>query len=296
MANACDAVTDCENSGEITAEEDAAGIVCIFSDGTLNPGMNDGAITLLRCTNSGKVTSTTKIAGGIAAGCRTGRIADCVNAGPVTAAQEAGGIFAFFQQSAFGEACEVFTISGCENSGRVLSLENAAAGGICGMIYEGETRLVFENCVNSGDVEAGGRENVALSGAEAGGILGEGCVASLEVRGCRNSGAVQGNAVSGGILGRITAARDVEAPLLYLQDCENSGAVCAMDPGGLNQEIYAGGIIGSCREETEDPELFPAFSEVRMEGCKNTGKLGGEHQRAGLVTDDLCASRHSRLE
>ena len=33
------------------------------------------------------------------------------------------------------------------------------------MIYGGTTRLVIENCENSGIVEAGGRTNVIVSGA-----------------------------------------------------------------------------------------------------------------------------------
>ena len=93
---------DCVNAGSITAEDDAAGIVCSFGDGALNPGMNDDTISLLRCINSGSVTSAGGPTGGIAAGCRTGSVVDCINSGRISSPKETGGIFAYFQPGAFG--------------------------------------------------------------------------------------------------------------------------------------------------------------------------------------------------
>lgn len=289
-------LTDCGNSGSITANRDAAGIVCNFNDGALNHSMNDENVKLLRCTNSGEVASATSPAGGIAAGCRTGSVVDCVNSGTVKSPRETGGIFAYFQNSSFGAPCKVFTVSGCENSGMVFSLENYAAGGICGMIYgNSATRLVFENCTNSGSVEAVGQKDVLVSGAEAGGVIGEGSAWTLEVRECRNSGAVRGYASAGGVIGSISPVRDTEDTLLLVAECENSGDIFTVYSGGLTQETYAGGIVGYCAVDMEDGELLPIFDDVQIEKCRHTGTLGGDRETEILCTDDLCASWQSKL-
>lgn len=290
-------ISDCENTGDVTAEDYAAGIVCHFDDGALNPSMNDDTVSLLRCTNSGKITSEKDTAGGIAVSCRTGSIVDCRNTGSVTSPKETGGIFAYFQPAVFGTPCELFTVSGCENSGAILSTANNTAGGICGRIHGGKTtRLLFENCVNSGTVEASGLTDVLVSAAYAGGIIGEGTVSALEVRSCRNLGSVRGYAASGGILGYVSPIREAEETSLLVQDCTNSGSIYTVYPGGLKQEIYAGGIVGDCRLETDDEELLPVFDDLRIENCKNTGKLDGDRDPDILCTDDICASRQSRIQ
>ena len=184
--------------------------------------MNDASVMLLRCTNAGSISSEKDTAGGIAVSCRTGSIADCRNAGSVTSPKETGGILAYFQPGVFGTPCEIFTVSGCENSGAVSSTGNYAAGGICGMIYGEETRLVFENCFNS-------------------------------------------------------------------------GSIYTVFPGGLTQEIYAGGIVGCCPIELPDENLLPLFDDLRIENCESTGKLDGDREPDILCTDDLCGSWQSRL-
>ena len=287
-------VTDCENTGDVTARKYAAGIVCQFSDGALNPGMNDDTVTLLRCANSGKITSEQDVAGGIAASCRTGSIVECRNSGSVTSPKETGGILAYFQHSVFGTPCEQFTISRCENTGTIVSNGNYTAGGICGMTYGAETRLVFENCVNSGSVEAEGLTNTMVSSAYAGGILGEGRISALEIRSCRNSGFVRGYAVSGGILGNASPDPDEEETSLLVQDCANSGSIYTVNPGGMVQEIYAGGIVGHCRMETQDEKLLPTFDDLRIENCVNTGKLDGDRDPDVLRTDDICGNWQDR--
>lgn len=292
-------VVDCVNTGAVTAEDDAAGIVCNFGDGALNHSMNDDTVTLLRCTNSGNITSSTDYAGGIATGCSTGKIVDCVNSGNVTSAKEAGGIFSYFQASAFGAPCELFAVTGCDNTGTIISAENRAAGGICGMITAGKTKVVLEKCTNSGSVEASGKTDVIVSSAEAGGIVGQGSVYHLEVRGCSNTGSIRGYIFSGGILGYVSPAKDVEETVLLVKDCVNSGSVFSIYSGGLAQEVYAGGIMGRCPMQPVvafENATVEAFDDVKIENCKNTGKLGGEQKDKTLCTDDMCASWASELQ
>ena len=292
-------VADCVNNGTVTSEDDAAGIVCNFGDGALNHSMNDDTVTLLRCANSGDITSSKDYAGGIAAGCSTGKVVDCVNTGNVTSAKEAGGIFSYFQPGIFGAPCELFTVTGCQNSGTITSAENCAAGGICGAIATSKTKVVLENCVNSGNVDASGLTDVIVSSAEAGGIVGQGTVCQLEIRNCTNTGSIRGYISCGGVIGYVSPAKEAEKSGLLIRDCVNSGEVFAIYSGGLAQEIYAGGIMGRCPQETvqiAEGMTLAAFDELKIENCKNTGKLGGEPKDKALCTDDLCASWVSELK
>lgn len=287
--SANDGLADCENTGNVSAGGYAAGIACRFGDGALNGGMNEESVALLRCSNSGSVTSEKKPAAGVVVSCRTGRVEGCTNSGEVTSPMETGGIVGYFQQSVFGDPCVEFTVADCENTGTVQSLENYAAGGICGMIYGGSTRICVTGCTNQGTVSAAGRKDVAAGGAEAGGIVGEAMVTQLTVSGCGNSGRVTGCGSAGGIVGRIQPETDTLAgdTAFLAKDCVNSGRIYVMDPGGLYLQISVGGILGFCRFETEDPELLPLFGSVSFENCRSTGPLGGDRGRAEYLQDDL---------
>lgn len=287
IANA--GIAQCENSGTISAYREAAGIVCSFSDGALNHSMNDNTVQLLACTNSGSVTSESRPAGGIAASCRTGSIVDCINSGTISSPWETGGILGYYQNDSFGETCKNFRISGCENSGKVVATAANSAGGICGMIYDNTITVhLIENCVNSGSVVGAGISDAVKNRANAGGILGSGKFLSLEIRGCSNTGSIRGYAVSGGIIGNVSPVKDGENTTLLVADCENSAKIHTVS--SPSQDSYAGGIVGFCRTETEDPELLPVFDEVRIENCKNSGKLDGDRKMGKLYTDNLCAN------
>lgn len=83
---------------------------------------------------------------------------------------------------------------------------------------------------------------------------------------------------------------------LWFEGTFDGGGIYTVYPGGLKQEIYAGGIVGDCRLETDDEELLPVFDDLRIENCKNTGKLDGDRDPDILCTDDICASRQSRIQ
>lgn len=168
--------------------------------------MSDSSIVLARCTNTGDVTSIGtgndigRMAGGIAVSCRGGSVVDCKNEGKVTAGGMAGGIFAYFQPSAFGTPAEQFTVSGCINSGDVLSTD-AAGGGICSTVYGSKTRIVFDNCHNSGSIYANYFEGTMLKMVFVGGMIGS-CTTegnevntgalTLEMVSCENTGTLGG--------------------------------------------------------------------------------------------------------
>ncbi|MBO7252623.1 MAG: hypothetical protein J6V25_08340 [Oscillospiraceae bacterium] len=283
---------NCTNAGAVSARSYAAGIVCRFSDGALNTSMNDTTVQISNCTNSGSVTSREDPAGGIAACARTGSINVCANSGTVTSAKETGGILGYFQQSVFGTSCEEFTIADCSNTGEITSTENYSSGGICGILYGSTTRIRLVNCSNRGTVHASGEKDVLVSGAEAGGMVGQASVRTLEMTNCQNAGSVTGYAMSGGMIGHVSPdsnLKDVSTQLL-LTDCKNTGTITVIAPGGLKKTIYAGGMVGYCRMVQEEGSTLPVFAQVVMENCTNEGMLKGDETDVTLMTADLCAN------
>lgn len=275
-------VSNCANNGSVSARGYSAGIVCRFSDGALNSSMNDASVTLLGCVNNGDVTSREDPAGGIAVSCRTGRVVDCVNNGNITSPEETGGIFAYFQQGVFGEAAPEFLVSGCSSSGQIISLDSYGAGGICGEVYGSTTRVLFENCENTGSVQATGKADTVGSGSEAGGIIGCANVTSLQLTNCTNSGRIRGFAYAGGLVGRAYPdhSAEVEETEFVISSCSNSGSIHTTEPGGLKKDVYAGGIVGHCRVITEDVKLLPAFDRIVEENCENSGSITADDEKS----------------
>lgn len=291
-------MSGCENTGSVTADDYAAGIVCWFSDGALNHAENDDTVTLENCTNRGNVVSLNDTAGGIATAWSTGHIKGCSNFGDVTAPKHVGGMFGYFQHGAFGSPSAEVTISGCTNAGTVTCTDNYSAGGIAGFFSGSKTKLIVVSCANNGSVVSVGKENVAVAGSYAGGILGDANITDMEIVNCTNSGSVTGYTAAGGIAGQINAA-NVEGftgHSLLIKGCANTATVYAVYPGGLTSEIYAGGILGYTTPETVAGDLNPVITDLRIEDCSNTGTLSGDTDGAPLITDDLCASWNNRLK
>lgn len=281
-------MTDCRNEGAVTASGGyAAGILCRFGDGALNHRENNAEVTLLRCVNTGEIFSASDPAGGIAVRCSTGKLVDCRNEGTVTSPMETGGIFAYFNQSAFGAPCEVFMVRGCVNTGAVTNSEGASiysVGGIGGILYGSSTEFLFENCENSGAV---------TSGEAAGGILGSGESPDIRLLGCKNSGTVTGVGVCGGIAGDLTPyTGEWEGDrVLVAERCRNEGTVYvrrdALNFGAtVFLDSFAGGIVGRCWNLPTEP----AFGAVSLTDCENTGPLDGENPGTRFWAHDLCGA------
>jgi len=282
-------MTDCVNTGTIHAVDQAGGIVAAFGDGALNKESSDATVSLLRCVNSGDVTSEERAAGGIAAGAATGRIEDCTNSGTVTCMDgEAGGILGYFLTSAFGVPCEEFTIQGCENSGKVSAPTksgNAPAGGILGMFYRCSARLVITDCRNTGSVTVDGQKDVGDSRGEAGGIAGAVMSNGITIRSCENTAPVSGVAASGGILGSASPSEKEAASSLVMENCRNTGSVFTSYHGGTTTMCYVGGMLGEM-SFADSPE--GSFTTVQFAGCENTGDLSCDKEP--YASAPLCAS------
>lgn len=233
-------VYDCENDGDVQADKYAGGVCCAFGDGALNSNSNDPSVILSGCINRGSVTSAQKTAAGICSKFSTGTIQDCSNSGNILSAKEAGGIFGYFNVSAFGTAAREARIANCVNTGSVSSTGPFLyyVGGIGGDVTLYGTGVVLENCVNTGAV-------VTTEGENVGGILGNVYAGqkggAVTFRNCENSGEVKGALQIGGILGCAgTGLLEGAMPLtVRFENCRNTGTIV-----GLDSCCRVGGITG----------------------------------------------------
>jgi len=138
--------------------------------------------------------------------------------------------------------CTISTISGCINSGKVVSanvssgIQNST-GGIVGYV----SSSTITGCINRGEITGGGTQATS-SHNDVGGIVGYDYNSNLS--NCQNYGTVQtanSNPVmsyTGGIIGYIC----LQSSDISLRDCWNYGAV----KGGTNasSKSYTGGVTG----------------------------------------------------
>ncbi len=191
-------ITDCANSGEVTAAfQTAGGIVGTTGISTAYE------VIIANCTNSGTVKAAT-VAGGIAGTIKTGcSVTSCSNTGEVApTGTRAGGIA--------GNSAGSPSISQCYNTGEVSGAYQV--GGILGMA-ESATAQVSQ-CYNAGHVQAR-----LTSGMVAGIANGMASITSSY-----NVGNIQGSKYVGGIVGYTTNAK--------VSQCYNTGEITLEKEGG----------------------------------------------------------------
>lgn len=226
-------LTDCENSGAVTAFMKVGGIA----------GMSM-ATYIGNSTNSGVITATGNAAYNIAS--QTG----------TDYGSAAGGIVGWlYSNGGVGE------INTCTNTGKVLGRGNIA--GIVGYSLNNGSKGYIKKCVNKGDVTAekatyGGTWATICSGV--GGVVGTlACHNSnywTLVQDCKNEGAVSTDkAMAGGIAGRMYSGSNGGQNLI--NRCENYGSVTA--------QFYVGGITGMI--------TCPYNQTATIRNCYNKGKV-----------------------
>ena len=236
----------------------------------------------------------------VAVSCRTGSIVNCVNSGSVSAPDGAGGIFNYFQRSAFGTPATSFTVSGCTNSGTVTvttTVGNNPVGGIgCQIMGSSGITFLFEDCTNSGTLLTTGQKDVSGSIGSAGGIIGESSADSITFRNCTNSGAITGVRYVGGIIGQaqMVDPDELEGTVFIAENCSNSGSLYAVDARGLTTAVYCGGIAGIDIRFRIEQDV--TFETLVYEGCANTGTLSGDTDRVPLMAHDICGSHINTAE
>lgn len=230
-------INNCNNSGNIKGVSKAGGI-----SGALYWANTKGN------TNSGNVTVTTDIAGGIVGWTYTNsNCTDDVNSGVISGRAAIGGIAGMLNA---GISNGIVAVRGCKNSGKV---ESNVAGGSSKHYNYG-----FANLSAAGGIVGMAAEYLNGTGNRC-----------AQISACENTGAVSGvGQAVGGILGFR------ECPLNgtrngYVDKCVNKGTV--------ESALYrAGGIVGVC---------FDRFTSgvFTIRNCENHGTVKAPYVVAGIA-------------
>ncbi|MBR6594828.1 MAG: Ig-like domain-containing protein [Clostridia bacterium] len=234
----------CTNNSDVTAVRWAGGMIGYISAGA-------SRMQAEKCVNNGKITASSKAAGGIFGGTFTvdgyghNVIENCVNNGTVKGGNSyyTGGIVGT------GRATEIYS---CVNNGDI-SATGQYTGGISGGNNSADSLAngKIYNCYNTGKV----------TGADyTGGIVG--VAKSVNINSCANVGAVKGAAYVGGISGKSGGAADKRDTELY--NCYNTGSVTS-----TNGSVSVAGIVGEAFFEGD----LTDNKYVKVKRCFNVGTV-----------------------
>ena len=286
-------ISDCQNSGVITGKGGQGGILGYGSCNnnassgiTVKDCKNTGAVTATGVTTGGSIKNHNPAVGGVvgsvvAFGPQLTNILNCTNTGNVSSsAMIAGGIVGRVQAPR-SNGSAVNLVDKCVNTGNVTA--TYWVGGICGMalaIYNGVIRVA--NSYNEGTV-TGNRTDDA--GEVAGGILGANHVwysytCYGQVHNSYNAGKVVYDAVAhtkpycGGIAGRLVSAGDIKNVCNYGTVGPKEGDPVAAAAARL------GAVIGSL--ETSNPNYLyyldgTCAQIVGTSSTKTTFTIGGNY-------------------
>ncbi len=228
-------LTGCANQAEISFAEADAGLTYVA--GVIAMGVH---ASVSNCRNSGAVTSTGGIVGGIAAaGDGQCVYTGCVNSGNVTGkGNYVAGVAAWTAQS----------VMDCDNTGAV----QGTAGHVGGIVGGSSKELRIEACSNQGRV---------TGGTMAGGIAGGGAVTAI--KDCYNKGAVTVTSdTSASCIGGILGKKGTKA--LQLSNCYNTGKI---SPAA--GRAAAGDLAGYASSSSSDNRL--TITNCFYSGSKSIG-------------------------
>ena len=301
-ASARVSITNCTNTGDITANGSVGGI-CGQAPALVENCQNSGAIVNVK--DNGMMH-----AGGIA-GSSTKDIRNCHNFATVTGDGYVGGIVGSFRNTpALEEKTGNATLVQCVNEGTIVG--QYEVGGITGTatIYNGD--LIIRDCSNSGDIS--GFEDQGDVGGIAGDLSGMGEWTDgqgMLLENCRNTGSVTHLYNAGGIAGDCTVPN---APVV-IQNCSNAGSISAVNgTGGILGQISSGNhshTIRSCDNVGEIEAagkgggivgMFLGFAldveepkEIQISKCVNRGEVSGKYI-GGVVGSGMDANGTCRIE
>ena len=258
--------TNCVNNGSVTSTTTHVSGFVGFADNV--------DLTFTGCTNNGEVkneTVKTRTGGfvGVDGKNNSGKtftitLTNCKNTANITGGDQVGGLVGWTMYNVI--------VTGCENTGNVVSTLNYAAGLVsrpgddkCKTLA-GCAASVFTNCKNSG--------NVTSAAGQASGIASYICT-PVEFYNCKNSGNITCvvDSTSGwaaGIAGK--AAVGAGEHWIICENCENTGNIT----GGDGAAGIAGNVGVKDNNTTGKTYVFT--------NCKNSGKISGTKNRAaGIV-------------
>jgi hypothetical protein len=210
-------VTNCYNTGDITSSGLAAGFASTLEGGTAD---DEYVAEMTGCYNTGNISGNkATVAGLVAAAKNYTRMTDCYNTGNVTNANTSGNTTG----GLVGQFNGVMTR--CFNTGTVTG-GNYAVGGLVGYISNGQASMPgrIYSSFNLGDVTS--TYTGTTTNGDAGGLAGYIATGSADyavvVDGCFNAGNVTANQRVGGLVGGMFS------PYHAVTNCYNSGRVTAL--------------------------------------------------------------------
>lgn len=193
-------ITQCSNAAAIHSEDGKAGGIVAAAYYT----RNGKAMKIVRCANSGEISSTAGYVGGIA-GLSAADVLECENSGAVTGSGVSiGGIV--------GEQQSTGYVQYCTNTAAVTNeLKGSDAygtGGIVGWLrynesaanYQRKSRIYVQYCMNSGAI-SGGSDGGGIVGTAYNNALVEDCLNTAE--------SITGTTFAAGIVGNMQCTETV---------------------------------------------------------------------------------------
>ena len=300
----------CVNNGTITTSKgNGAGFVggaeagvtfidCINNGAVTNTGSvkntagflaNGNAATYIRCQNNAAITANKAkdVSGFQAYAAGSGKMVfnNCINAGEINCASEAGGMLASMPTT--GDVVAIIADS-CANTANINCLVKGSYGA-AGLFYRITPYSVIQDCENTGNITASG-STYYCGGIWASYVKGDNEAERAYARRCVNKGNITMVGSSAMGIGAISAYSTVE-------DCYNMGNItadiCASGIGhimGIETQITncwnsgnitvtkngAGGICG-----------YGYYSAI-ITNCFNTGDITAATNAGGLGGQTLC--------
>lgn len=256
--------TECVNSADIVATNIKSPSNMAGFTGYANAKSNDITYHFNKCENKGNITGKTAIGGIVGFVNKTANstkyeMTDCFNYGDITTTMSgnpSGGIAVFYTP--------LSKFINCRNEGNVNNLGNVYAGGIAGYysaIPTADTPVLFENCINNGEVNA--EKN------QAGGITAS-VYHFVTLKNCGNTGAINAPTMAGGICSGINSASG------KLIGCWNTGSVTV-------KSSRAGGIAGYNSYQSEITDCWNAGFVTSTGTVQNTNTSTGSCQIGGIA-------------
>lgn len=173
-------ISNCFNHGSVTNNGKPSGYA--YCTGGIAGNVSSSSSTVIRCGNTGAVTSTIKRTGGVVGGA-AGTISACFNTGTVTGIYGVGGV-------AGGASTKDVKITDCYNTGDVIceppsaTFKDTNAKGVGGIIGDPSstynTGIVLTNCFNAGAV----KNNSTIADVVVGGVIGSSAAKNITARNC----------------------------------------------------------------------------------------------------------------
>ena len=173
----------------------------------------------------------------------------------------------------FGYVSGAKEIRNINISGEIIAT-NGCAGGIIGYYNQGTSSVVTNiiNCINKASIVSNGGTTIywSNSGVSGGivGYMGSKTSGNLLIDNCHNSGKINGEMVSGGIIGKGG---------YYIINCSNSGRITSS--GNTSDDSYAGGIVGG-----------EYAQNIYIENSYNIGEISAKKIAGGIIGGGVAGS------